>query len=312
MEFKHTPVLLNETIAGLEIKPRGVYVDCTLGGAGHSSEICKKLNGGALIGFDKDIDAINVATQRLQEFKNVDVKTFHSDYKNSPEILSQEGYFDKVDGILIDLGVSSYQIDNGERGFSFLHDGRLDMRMDKSQEIDAYYVVNNFSKEELLEILYKYGEEPNAKRIVEKIIEERNKQPIETTFQLKNIIESAFPKKLLYSRGGVSKQTFQAIRIEVNGELNGLEECLTNLIKTLKTGGRMAVISFHSLEDRIVKNVFKEACTNCICPPKTPICICGHKAIAKAITRKPIVASKQELALNSRSSSAKLRIIEKI
>ena len=310
MEFKHTPVLLNEVLAGLEIKPRGVYVDCTLGGAGHSKEICKKLDGGKLIGFDKDQDAINVAKERLKEFKNV--KVFHSDYKNAPEILVQEGYQGEIDGILIDLGVSSYQIDTAERGFSFLHDGKLDMRMDKSQDLDAYQVVNTYSKEDLLEILYKYGEEPNAKRIVEKIIEARKLKPIETTFELKDIIESAFPKKLLYQRGGVSKQTFQAVRIEVNGELDQLENCLKNLISLLKSGGRMAVISFHSLEDRIVKNVFKDACTDCVCPPKTPVCICGHKAIAKAITRKPIVASQQELTQNSRSSSAKLRIIQKI
>lgn len=312
MEFKHTPVLLNEVIDGLDIKPVGVYIDCTLGGAGHSSEICKRLNGGTLIGFDKDETAIKVASERLKVFDKVKVQVFHSDYKNAPEILQVNGYKGKIDGILIDLGVSSYQIDTAERGFSFLHDGRLDMRMDKDQELDAYYVVNNYSKEDLLEILYKYGEEPNAKRIVDKIIEARKTKPIETTFQLKEIIESAFPKKLLYARGGVSKQTFQAIRIEVNGELEGLEKCLRDLIETLKPGGLMAVISFHSLEDRIVKNVFKEACIDCICPPKTPVCICGHKAVAKAITRKPITATQEELNTNSRSSSAKLRIIEKI
>ncbi len=309
MEFKHTPVLLNEVISGLNIKPAGVYVDCTIGGAGHSNEICKRLKSGKLIGFDKDIDAVKVAGERLKNFDFVEI--FHNDYKNAPELLKENKY-NELDGILIDLGISSYQIDTAERGFSFLHEGKLDMRMDKTQEKDAYYVINNYTREELIDILYKYGEEPNAKRIVDKIVEARKDKPIETTTQLKEIIESAFPKKLLYSRGGVSKQTFQAIRIEVNGELDGLENCLTQLIKFLKPGGRMAVISFHSLEDRIVKNVFKEACTDCICPPKIPICICGHKAVAKAITRKPIVASSEELAENSRSSSAKLRIIEKI
>ena len=309
MEFKHTPVLLNEVIDGLNIKPVGVYVDCTIGGAGHSSQICKRLNGGQLIGFDKDKDAIKVASERLKEYDFV--KLFHTDYKNAPNVLTENGY-NQLDGILIDLGVSSCQIDTAERGFSFLHDGKLDMRMDKTQELDAYYVVNNYSKEELVDLLYKYGEEPNAKKIVEKIIEARKAKNIETTFELKEIIESAFPKKLLYSRGGVSKQTFQAIRIEVNHELEGLEECLKDLIKLLKKGGRIAVISFNSLEDRIVKNMFKDACTDCVCPPKTPICICGHKAIAKAITRKPITANSQELQQNSRSSSAKLRIIEKI
>lgn len=309
MEFKHTPVLLNEVLSGLNIKPAGVYVDCTIGGAGHSTEICKRLTNGKLIGFDKDEDAVKVASERLKNFDFVTI--FHSDYKNAPHILNENG-FTNLDGVLIDLGISSYQIDTAERGFSFLHDGRLDMRMDKSQDKDAYYVVNNYSKDELIGILYKYGEEPNAKRIVEKIVEARQKKPIETTIELKEIIESAFPKKLLYSRGGVSKQTFQAIRIEVNGELEGLESCLKELIKLLKPGGRIAVISFHSLEDRIVKNVFKVSCTDCICPPKTPICICGHRAVAKAITRKPVIASKQELLDNPRSSSAKLRIIEKI
>lgn len=309
MEFKHIPVLLNEVIDGLEIKPSGVYVDCTIGGAGHSSAICEKLKNGKLIGFDKDQTAVNVAGERLKNFKNISI--FHSDYKKAPNIL-REIEETQLDGILIDLGVSSYQIDTADRGFSFLHDGRLDMRMNKEQELDAYYVVNYYSREKLLEILYKYGEEPNAKRIVDKIIEARNYQPIETTFQLKDIIESAFSKKLLYARGGVSKQTFQAIRIEVNGELTGLEECLKDLITLLKPGGRMAVITFHSLEDRIVKQVFKDACTDCVCPPKAPICICGHRAICKAITRKPITASDEELKNNSRSSSAKLRIIEKI
>ena len=309
MEFKHIPVLLEEVIEGLDIKPDGVYVDCTVGGAGHSSVICQNLRNGELIGFDKDQTAVDVATERLKSFKNVTI--VHSDYKQAPEIL-KEMERTEIDGILIDLGVSSYQIDTAERGFSFLHDGRLDMRMNKEQELDAFYVVNYYSKEQLLDILYRYGEEPNAKRIVDKIIEARRYEPIETTFQLKEIIESAFPKKLLYSRGGVSKQTFQAIRIEVNGELAGLEECLRGLIKLLKKGGRMAVITFHSLEDRIVKQVFKDSCTDCICPPKIPVCICGHKALCKAITRKPITASELELKNNSRSSSAKLRIIEKL
>lgn len=309
MEFKHTPVLLNEVIEGLDIKPLGVYVDCTIGGAGHSQEIAKRLAGGKLIGFDKDSDAVEISSQRLKKFKNVQI--FHTDYKNSPQILRENG-LTELDGILIDLGVSSYQIDTPGRGFSFLHDGRLDMRMDSTQKLDAFQVVNFYSKEKLIDILYKYGEEPNAKKIVEKIVASRKIKPIETTTELKNIIESAFPKKLLYSRGGVSKQTFQAIRIEVNGELDGLENCLKDLISLLKKGGRIAVISFHSLEDRIVKNVFKDACTDCICPPKTPICICGHKAVGKLVTKKPITASEQELEENPRSSSAKLRILEKI
>ena len=309
MEFKHIPVLLNEVIDGLDIKPGGVYVDCTIGGAGHSGEICKKLHNGKLIGFDKDSTAVKVASERLKNFNFVQI--IHSDYKNASEILKELGE-NQLDGVLIDLGVSSYQIDTAERGFSFLHNGRLDMRMDKTSKLDAYQVVNFYPREKLLEILYKYGEEPNAKRIVDKILEARAQKQIETTFELKDIVESAFPKKLLYARGGVCKQTFQAIRIEVNGELSGLENCLKELIELLAPKGRMAVITFHSLEDRIVKNVFKDACTDCVCPPKTPICICGHKAICKSITKKPILAGQEELKYNSRSSSAKLRIIEKL
>ena len=213
---------------------------------------------------------------------------------------------------MIDLGVSSYQIDNGERGFSFLHNGRLDMRMDKEQKLDAYYVVNNYSREELIQILYKYGEEDNAKRIVENICKARELKPIETTFELKDIIEQSFPKKIIYGKGGVSKKTFQAIRIEVNGELDKLDDLLEEFIQMLSPKGRMAILTFHSLEDRIVKNVFKLASTGCICPPKTPVCICGHKESVKLINRKPIVATEEELNQNSRSSSAKLRIVEKL
>ena len=213
---------------------------------------------------------------------------------------------------MIDLGVSSYQIDTGERGFSFLHNGRLDMRMDSSQELDAYYVVNNYKKEDLIKILFSYGEEDNARKIVENICKAREIKPIETTFELKDIIESSFPKKVIYGKGGVSKKTFQAIRIEVNGELSGLDDVLKEFISMLNKGGRMAVLTFHSLEDRIVKNVFKDASTDCICPPGTPICICGHRKKAILVNRKPITASEEELEENSRSSSAKLRIIEKI
>ena len=310
-EFKHIPVLLEEVISGLDIKPGGVYVDCTMGGGGHSSEILKRLDKqGRLIGFDKDDDAVATCQEKFKAFDNV--KVIKSDFKNAPIILKDKGLDGKIDGILIDLGVSSYQIDSAERGFSFLHNGRLDMRMDQTQELTAYDVVNFYSEKELLRILYDYGEENNAKNIVRNIIKAREKKPIETTFELKEIVESSFPKKVIYGKGGVSKQTFQAIRIEVNGELKGLEECLKEFIKLLNQGGRMAVISFHSLEDRIVKNVFKLASTDCICPPKTPVCICGHKAIAKLITRKPITATQKELEQNSRSASAKLRVIEKL
>lgn len=309
MEFKHKPVLLNEVIEGLNIKENGVYVDCTMGGGGHSSEILKRLKNGKLIGFDRDIEAVNVCKQKFKENKNVSI--IHSNYKNAVQILKEKG-INELDGLLIDLGVSSYQIDNGERGFSFLHDGRLDMRMDSSQELDAYYVVNNYKREDLIKILYEYGEEDNARRIVDNIVKAREIKPIETTFELKDIIEASFPKKIIYGKGGVSKKTFQAIRIEVNGELEGLKECLVGFIDMLKPEGRIAVLTFHSLEDRIVKNVFKDASTDCICPPKTPVCICGHKRKGFCVNKKPIIASEEELKKNSRSSSAKLRVLEKL
>lgn len=311
MEFKHVPVLLDEVIDGLDIKKGGCYVDCTMGGGGHSSAILSHLDErGRLIGFDKDDDAISVCKERFKNNSNVTV--IKSDFKNAPQLLKEMQLAGKIDGILIDLGVSSYQIDSAERGFSFLRNGPLDMRMDKSQKLSAYEVVNSYSEKQLLQVLYEYGEEGNAKNIVKNILKAREIKPIETTFELKEIIEKSFPKKAIYGKGGVSKQTFQAIRIEVNGELEGLKECLQNLIGLLHKGGRLAVISFHSLEDRIVKNVFKLSCTDCICPPKTPVCICGHKAVAKLITKKPIIATSKELQENSRSSSAKLRIIEKI
>ncbi len=309
-EFKHIPVLLNEVVEGLNIKKDGFYIDCTIGGGGHSSEIVKRLSPeGHLYGFDRDEEAISTCQERFKDNKNVTL--IHANYKDAPMILQEKG-INSFDGLLIDLGVSSYQIDTAGRGFSFLHEGRLDMRMDKKQDLDAYEVLNHYPKERLLDILYKYGEESNAKRIVENIIKHREKTPIETTLQLKEIIEESFPKKVIYGKGGVSKKTFQAIRIEVNGELDGLDEVLKKFIKMLKNGGRMAVITFHSLEDRIVKNVFKEEATDCLCPPKIPVCICGHKRSIKLINKKPIIASDEELKENSRSSSAKLRIIEKL
>lgn len=308
-EFKHIPVMLNEVIDGLDIKENGIYVDCTIGGGGHSREILKRLKTGHLYGFDRDEKAIETCTERFKDNKNLTL--IHANYKDAPEILQARGVT-KIDGFLIDLGVSSYQIDTAERGFSFLHNGRLDMRMDRSQPIDAYQVVNYYSKEKLLDILYKYGEESNAKKIVENIIARRKISPIETTGELKEIIEASFPKKVIYGKGGVSKKTFQAIRIEVNGELEGLDSLLFQLISMLSSKGRGAVLTFHSLEDRIVKNAFKREATDCLCPPKTPVCICGHKKSIVLVNRKPITASEEELALNPRSSSAKLRIIEKI
>ena len=309
MEFKHTPVLLNEVIDGLSINKKGIYVDCTIGGGGHSRHILSYLEGGKLIGFDRDEEAINVCREKFKDFSNLTL--IHSNFKDAPAKLQEMG-INEIDGYLIDLGVSSYQIDNGERGFSFLHDGRLDMRMDKTSSLDAFQVVNNYSKEKLINVLYKYGEESNAKKIVENIVERRKIKPIETTFELRDLIEAAFPKKVIYGKGGVSKKTFQAIRIEVNGELSGLDKVVEELSLMLKKGGRGAVITFHSLEDRIIKNTFKELATDCICPPRTPVCICGHKAQVKLVNKKPIVAGEKELNENSRSSIAKLRIIERI
>ena len=306
--FLHKSVLLNEVLDGLNIKPSGTYVDCTIGGAGHSIEILRRLKKGFLYGFDRDQVAIDASTEKLKEFNNY--KIIKANFHDAKEKLLEEGVQD-VDGILIDLGVSSPQIDEGERGFSFLHDGPLDMRMDSSQNLTAYDVVNFYSKEKLLKILYTYGEESNSKRIVDKILEKRKIKPIETTFELRDIVESCFPKKIIYGKGGVCKQTFQAIRIEVNGELEGLEQTIRELSLMLKKGGRICVISFHSLEDRIVKNVFKDLTTDCICPPKTPICICGHKAEGFLVNKKPITASEEELSFNPRSSSAKLRIFER-
>ena len=308
IKFSHKPVLLEEVITGLNIKTGGVYVDCTIGGAGHSYQILQRAKKGFLYGFDRDESAIQASSERLKDYSNF--KIIKANFHDAKNILLSQGVTG-VDGILIDLGVSSHQIDEAMRGFSFLHDGPLDMRMDKSQDLSAYEVVNSYSKQKLLKILYDFGEESNAKRIVDKIIDQRNISPIKTTFQLKDLIESCFPKKVIYGKGGVSKKTFQAIRIEVNKELEGLEETIKELALFLNPNGRIAVISFHSLEDRIVKNVFKELSTGCICPPKTPICICGHKAKGVLINKKPIIANEKELEENSRSSSAKLRIFER-
>ncbi len=306
-EFEHIPVLLNEVISGLNIKPAGVYVDCTIGGGGHSFEILKKIKKGFLYGFDRDDFAIKASREKLSCFKNFEI--IKSNFNNAKNELENRGVF-KVDGILIDLGVSSFQIDEGERGFSFLHNGPLDMRMDNLQKNSAFNVVNEFTREQLLKVLYEYGEESNARRIVDNIISARKTNAIKTTFELKEIVEKSFPKKIIYGKGGVCKKTFQAIRIEVNNELSNLKNTLFELCSILKPGGRIAVISFHSLEDRIVKRVFKDLVTDCVCPPKTPICICNHPAKGFLVNRKPLTAQKDELENNSRSSCAKLRVFE--
>ncbi len=311
MEFKHTPIMLKEVMDGLKINPDGIYVDCTIGGAGHSFEIAKKLRKGKLYGFDRDEEAIEVSRKRLQKFEDNVVLT-KMNYKDAPNFLRENG-IEKVDGVLIDLGISSYQIDEGKRGFSFLHNGKLDMRMGQDEDtLTAYDIVNTYSEERLKDIFFKYGEEEFSKVIAKNIVKAREAKKIETTFELRDIIENSLPKKVVYSRGGVSKKVFQALRIEVNEELIELDKCLEAFIDLLGTGGRMAVLTFHSLEDRIVKNVFKLESSDCICPPKTPICICHHKAKIMLVNKKPIMASEEEQKENSRSTSAKLRIVERI
>ena len=312
INFKHKPVMLQEVLSGLNINPDGIYIDCTLGGGGHSEKILENLsNNGQLIGLDKDAEAIEYTTNRLQH-KYPNFKSFHIDFKQVLEVIDYLNLYNKIDGVLIDLGVSSYQIDTPERGFSFRFDGPLDMRMDKSQSLSAYNVINEYSYEKLCKILFEYGEEEYAKKIAKNIIKAREKSPIKTTFELSKIVENSMPAKVVFKRGGADKKTFQAIRIEVNGELDNLYETILLLAKNLKKGGRMAILTFHSLEDRIVKYAFKELCTDCICPPKTPICICGHKALCKLINKKPLIASSQEQQENTRSTCAKLRIVERI
>lgn len=308
MQFNHVSVLKDESISGLNIKPDGVYVDCTLGGGGHSLEIAKRLTTGQLICFDKDEDAIAYAKTVLADHMHK-ITIVHNNFKNIKRCLLDLG-IEKVDGILADLGVSSYQLDTAERGFSYRYDARLDMRMDKSNAISAYEVVNGYSDKELQKILFSYGEEKNTFAIVKKIIEKRQIKPIETTFELKDIITSCYPPKDR-NKPALANKVFQAIRIEVNGELDDLDS-LEDMIGLLNPQGRLCVITFHPLEDRIAKNLFKLHSTGCLCPPKFPKCVCGHKADVELVSRKPIVPTDEELLNNSRSASAKLRVIEKI
>ncbi|MBR4003381.1 MAG: 16S rRNA (cytosine(1402)-N(4))-methyltransferase RsmH [Clostridia bacterium] len=311
MEFKHVPIMLDECINNLNINPDGVYVDATLGGAGHSSEIAKRLSSkGTLIGIDKDATAIKVSGERLAKY-NCNVILVNDDYKNLLNIL-KDNNIEKIDGLLADLGVSSYQLDEVERGFSYSKDAPLDMRMNQNQSLTAKEVVNNYSEKELLKILYEYGEENFAKSIVRNILKAREEKPITTTGELVKIIEKSFPAKLLHKGGSVCKKTFQAIRIEVNSELENLKSVLNDMIECLKPKGRLCIITFHSLEDRLVKNCFTENSTGCICPKSFPICVCNHKPIVKLINKKPIVPSENEQKVNSRSTSSKLRVAEKI
>ena len=310
MEFKHKPVLLNECIEGLKIKPDGIYVDGTLGGAGHSKEILKRLdkNKGLLIGIDRDEEALQAAKQNLSEYENV--KYVHGNHDNIKERL-ESLKIDKVDGILLDLGVSSYQLDERNRGFSYLGSNELDMRMDKSQRLTAMEVVNNYKEEHLANIIYEYGEERFSRNIARNICIERRKKKIETTDELVKIIEKSIPR-LNPKEGHPAKRTFQAIRIEVNNEIKPLEDTIKNSIDVLKPEGRLCVITFHSLEDRAVKQAMNRAKGMCTCPKDIPYCVCGAKELGTVITRKPIIASEEEQRENSRSKSAKLRIFEKI
>ena len=309
MEFKHKPVMLSECIKGLNIKPDGIYVDGTLGGAGHSKEIAKRLSkDGLLIGIDRDDDALKAAKENLKEFQNVKfVKDNHDNIKQILEDLEIE----KVDGILLDLGVSSYQLDERNRGFSYLGENELDMRMDKTQELTAQKVVNTYSEEKLANIIYEYGEERFSRKIARNICIERKEKPITTTKQLVEIIEKSIPKSK-QKEGHPAKRTFQAIRIEVNDEIKPLYNTIKNCIDCLNDNGRLCVITFHSLEDRAVKNAMNDAKGKCTCPSDLPYCVCGAKSLGKIITKKPIVATEEELEQNSRSKSAKLRIFERV
>ena len=311
MEFAHIPVMLNECLEGLNIKADGTYVDGTVGGAGHSIEIVKRLSeNGRLICVDKDEDALKAAGERLAPYKDR-VTFIHDDYKNLVNELDSIG-IGKVDGILLDLGVSSYQLDNAERGFSYMKDAPLDMRMDRYQRISAHEVVNGYTESELARILFDYGEEKLARQIARNIVRARSEKPIETTLELAKIVEDTYPAKTRWKFGHPAKRTFQAIRIEVNDELSSLGEAVTAMARRLEKGGRMAVITFHSLEDRIVKSAFKELSLACTCPPDFPVCVCGKVQEVELVNKKPITASEEELENNSRSQSAKLRVIEKL
>lgn len=308
MEFNHYSVLLAETVEQLQIKPDGVYVDGTLGGAGHASEVCKRLTTGRFYGFDQDDAAIEAASERLAPFGST-VTIIRNNYCNAKAELAALGV-DSVDGIELDLGVSSYQLDTEERGFSYRYDAPLDMRMDRRQSLTAKEIVNTYTESQLFYMIRDYGEDQFAKNIAKHIVRARADKPIETTFELNEIIKAAIPAKMRQN-GHPSKQTFQAIRIECNRELEVLKNSLEDFIGLLNPGGRLCIITFHSLEDRIVKNAFRQAENPCTCPPEFPVCVCGRKPLGKCVTRKPILPSERELAENSRSKSAKLRVFEK-
>lgn len=310
MEFNHIPIMLDEVIENLNIKPDGIYVDLTVGGAGHSTEILKRIKGGKLICVDQDEEALAVAKERLLKISN-NVLFYKSNFENFKEILD---YFeiDKVDGVLLDIGVSSYQIDNGQRGFSYMIDAPLDMRMDRSLEKSAFDVVNYYDSKDLEYIFYNYGEEKWTKRIVEFIVNYRKEKFIETTFELVDIIERAIPKAVRANGGHPAKRVFQAIRIEVNRELEVIKKVIPDIVDRLNENGRLCIITFHSLEDRIVKDSFKNLAKGCTCPKELYVCVCNNKPKIKILTRKPLIPSKDEMDKNSRSKSSKLRVCSKI
>ena len=304
MQFNHYSVLLTETIEQLHVKPDGIYVDGTLGGGGHAYEVCRRLTTGHFYGIDQDAAAVAAASERLAPFGGK-VTILHGNYCNMRAMLAEEGV-EKVDGIVLDLGVSSYQLDEAQRGFSYRFDAPLDMRMDRSQSLTARDIVNGYSESELYRMIRDYGEEKFAKNIAKHIVRSREKKPVETTFELNEIIRAAIPAKMRKD-GHPSKQTFQAIRIECNRELEVLRESLDDFIDMLNPDGRLCVITFHSLEDRIVKTIFKKNENPCTCPPEFPVCVCGRISKGSVTTRKPVFPSERELAENSRSKSAKLR-----
>lgn len=310
MEFSHYSVLLNETIDNLNIKPDGTYLDGTLGGGGHAYHVCSRLSDkGRFYGIDQDDAAIAAAGKRLEEFGDK-VNIIRTNYYHAKSALAERDVYG-VDGIVLDLGVSSYQLDNADRGFSYKYDTELDMRMDLRQSLTAKEIVNEYPEMELYRIIRDYGEDNFAKNIAKHIAQARKVKPIETTGELSEIIKAAIPAKVRATGGHPSKRTFQAIRIECNKELEVLKNSLEDLIDMLKPGGRLCIITFHSLEDRIVKSAFKKAENPCTCPPDFPVCVCGKKPLGKVITRKPILPSEQELEENTRSKSAKLRVFEK-
>ena len=313
MDFHHISVLLNECLDGLDIKPEGTYVDCTLGGAGHSSEIFKRLKGGEHFGIDRDADAIEAATARMEGLNpNARFTAIRGNFHDAKELLAAQGVTE-IDGVLADLGVSSHQLDVRERGFSYHDEAPLDMRMDQSQPLSAREIVNSWSEDELNRIFRDYGEEKWARQIARVICDRRKENPIETTKDLVAIIDAAIPKKFRSKDGShPARRTFQALRIAVNDELDPLEPAIQDLVDMLKPGGRIAIITFHSLEDRIVKNCFRNLADPCTCPKSMPVCVCGKKPVIKLVSRKPITASDEELEFNPRSRSASLRVAEKL